>query len=692
MYYSSTNPIAKELEDFWRESQSLVQQWWVEADLDVKMATNQQDYWNSFYGSSNYRNQKILMFNKILRVLNMIDGYQRDNRLATVISASDNDPDSGETADQRSTVLDWVMRGDNTYEKISDCFAGSNMCGLNLLQLYMDFREDPENGCIKSQRLPFSSFVMDPFWTKTDLSDCGRIWTRRYVSQRELLGMVPTLLKDIPALGKGYASKDGKFQYLPQNWLQYQQEMYSYDEYWTKEYKEVDKILDKSTGEVVSWKGNREQFRILRNYNPNVELIKASIPTIKLHVLVNNQLIYEEKSPYGLDRYPFAPSLCYYFPEVQNYAYRYMGITRAIRDAQIYVNRTRNNLFDMMLAQVQSGLMVKEDALVNPEDAFFQGPGKVLYFKQTANLATDVSPIPPPPVAPGWMELIQIIEKEIMDIVGPEELFAQNLGNKEMSGILMKLKMGAGLTGLRNIFDRLNDFQRQVGEIMDDMVINNFSPGKVARILGKNPTELFFDETFTKYNCMVEEAELTSSQRQLKFLQALQLKQISPEIVDDAYLLKISSLQDKKQLIENAQARSEQMQQLQQAQTMQALEHQKVLTRSFEAKTQNDFAAAEERKSRAVSNIGLAKERTSQAVHDRAASALDNAKALKELDTLDDTHLMKLANFVLDLQQKQKELEGGEEEDAVLQAKQVGSEVEQEEMMTKTQNPQPNIV
>jgi len=140
--WPTSNPIAREVDDFWKETQSSWQSWWVEADLDTKMTTGQQDWQNNFYGV-NYRNQKILMFNKILRIINMIGGYQRDSRLATIISAADADPDLGQTADDRTTVLNWNMRQDQTYEKISDCFDGANICGLNLLNLWMDFREDP---------------------------------------------------------------------------------------------------------------------------------------------------------------------------------------------------------------------------------------------------------------------------------------------------------------------------------------------------------------------------------------------------------------------------------------------------------------------------------------------------------------------------------------------------------------------
>lgn len=668
-----TNPISRELDDFWKESQSLWQQYWFQADLDTKMATGQQDYWNSFY-NVNYRNQKILMFNKILRILNMIGGYQRDNRLQTTIQAGDNNPDMGETAEQRSVVLNWSMKQDGTYEKISDCFDGANTCGLNLLNLWMDFREDPESGDIKCDRLPFNSFLMDNYWTKPDLSDCDRIWTRRYITERQLKSLIPGIGKDIPLFGKGYAAKDGKFQFLAQNWYQYQQQMYAYDEYWTRDYKKARKLIDKSTGEVAPWKGTREQFQLLRQYNPNIDLITATVPTIKLHVLVNNHLVYEEQSPYDLDRFPFVPFICYHFPEVQNYAYRYQGVVRNIRDSQIELNRRRNRLLDIMDAQIQSGLMVKEDALVNPEDAFFQGPGKVLYFKQSANLATDVAPIPPPPVAQGWMELIQSIENEIMDIVGPEELFAQNMGAKEMTGVLMKLKMGAGLIGLRNIFDRLNQSQALVGEIMDDMIVNNFTEGKVAKILGKQASQYFFDNQFTKYNCVVEESELTSSQRQLQFMQAMQMKQMGVPI-SNRYLVEKSSLQDQKGIIEEMQQQEQMAQQMQMAQAQAELKQTHMLARSLEAKAQSDFSAAEEKKATAVQKIALAKQETSQAVHQRAAAALDNAKALHEIAQLGENRLINLGNFILDLQLKQKELQGDEEGDSEEKAKEVGSEV-----------------
>lgn len=682
MTWPASNPISREIDDFWKESQALWQLWQAEADIDTKMLTGQQEYFQNS-NNVNFRNQRQLQFNRMLRIQNMIDGYQRDNRMSTIVVPADNDPDMGETADQRTTVLNWAMEQDNTYERISDCFYGSTAVGLNLMKLWMDFRQDPENGTIRTDRIPFNAFIMDNYWTKQDLSDCGRILTRAYVTRKQLTSLFPDIGKELPSLGRGYAAKDGKFQYLAQNWYQYQQDIYAYDEYWVKDYKITRKLLDQSTGEVAPWNGTREQFQLLRQINPNVKLIKAHMPTIKFYVLVNNHLIYEEVSPYGLDRYPFVPFVGYHYPEVQNYAYRYQGILRNIRDSQVELNRRRNRLLDMLDAQIQSGLMVKEDALVNPEDAFFQGPGKVLYFKNNSNIASDSHIIPPPPVANGWMELIQTIEKEIMDIVGPEELFAQNMGAKEMTGVLMKLKMGAGLTGLRNIFDRLNLSQKLIGEVMSDMIVNNFSEGKVRQILGKEPTPHFFEKEFSKFNLVLEEGELTQTQRQLKFLNAIQLKQIIPEAVPDDYLLQNSTLQGKKELVERSQMQQQQAQQMQQMQAQAQMEQQQVLTRSLEAKSQSDFAAAEERKAKAVSDIAMAKERVSQAVHDRASAALENAKALKEIEEMDENRLIKLSNFIIDLQLRQREIAGGEEGDSIEETLALNTPVEQSQMQSK---------
>jgi len=678
MTWPTSNPIAREMDDFWKESQALWQQWWYEADIDTKMMTGQQDLLNAAY-NINYRNQKQLMFNKLLRIINMIGGYQRKNRLASVVYPADNDPDLGVTAEQLTKVTEWVKRQDNTYEKISQCFDGSNTCGLNLMQIWLDHREDPENGQIRTMRIPFNAFLMDNYWTQHDLSDCDRIWTRRYLTDRQLLSIKPDIKKDLSSLGKGYAAKDGKFQFLAQNWYQYSQQMYAYDEYWVRDYKTVRKVLDRVTGELAPWNGTREQFQRFREYNPNIELIKAQVPTVKLHCLVNNNLVYEEKEPYGLSRFPFVPFMCYHFTEVQNYSYRYQGVIRNCRDSQIELNRRRNKLLDILDAQVQSGIMVKEDALVNPEDGFMQGPGKVMFFKNTANLATDVVPFNAPPVAQGWEELIKTLDNEIMSIVGtPEELFGEDMNGKDMSGIMMKLKMGAGLTSLQNIFDRLNESQRNVSDIILEIVQKNFGSGKIKSIIGEEPSPEFNEAWKTKYHCVIEEAAMTDSQKQLQFLQALHLKELGIPL-DNDYLVELSNIQGKKKVMEQLKKAQQQQQAMEQAQQQQMLQQGEILNRSIEAKAQADFSHAKTYQAEAIAKISQAKELSSKAQAERAAATLSQVKTLKELREMDDDRLIKVSQFIIGLEDRERAMAKQDEEDSDVDASRAGSGVSESE-------------
>jgi len=687
MYFTGGNKSIKMyMDEKWKESQPLWQQWQMAADLDVKMATGQQDYWNSFY-NVNYRNQRLLLFNKVLRVLNMVGGHQARNRLATICKAVDNE--GLEFQDEMTKVLFWVMEQDKTYPKISDCFWGSNMCGLNLQCAWMDYREDPENGEICTDRVPYNAVIMDNYWTKSDLSDCGWIWTRKYLTRKQVLSLYPKLKASLPNLNKGYGAKDGRFQFMGPNWYMYQQEIYAYDEFWERDHRRVKKVLDQATGEVVEWKGTEEQFGLLKRFNPNVKLISAMKASIRLHVCVNGEPVYEERQPYGIDRYPFVPYLCYHFPEVQNYEYRYQGIVRNIRDSQIELNRRRNNMLDMFSAQTQSGIIAKEDAFVQPEEAYKQGPGQVLWAKQSANIQADIHMIQPPQIPQSVFELQKLMDDEIMAIAGVnEELFGE-ASKGDPSGFLTKLRMGAGLTSLQGVFDRLNESQILLGDLMMEMAQANFGVGKITKILGRPPSEDFKNGEFRKYRCIVDEGELTSTQQQMQFMQALQLKQMGVNI-PSKYLLEKSSLQGKKELIAAIQEEEKKAQEMQQKAAQIQMHQEAMLARSFEAKAQNDFGRATEAQTRAVANIGLAKERASQAEHDRAKTALDNARAMKELQEVDENRLMKLTNYIVQIAQAQKLLAGGEEEDSTEVAAEVGMDVDQAEQQSRVKE-QPKI-
>jgi hypothetical protein len=168
------------------------------------------------------------------------------------------------------------------------------------------------------------------------------------------------------------------------------------------------------------------------------------------------------------------------------------------------------------------------------------------------------------------------------------------------------------------------------------IVQNMWSPGKVARLLGEEPTENFFDKMFAKYHVTVAEGMNTPVQKQQQFVQALELNQMLGGIIPPKYLLKISTIEGKDEIIaaiEEQQAHAAAMEQ--QKQQLEAAVLDAKLKQSY-ANAASQIANARERHGRAESNIGLFEERLSEIAKNRAMATKEKVEALEKL--LDLTH------------------------------------------------------
>jgi len=100
-------------------------------DLDTRFAENDQTLWNDIYGNLPANRRRQSTFNRIRRVVNMIDGHQRRNRKSTIVVPVENGDQV--TADQFSKILLWVHNQESVLETISDSFHGALVTGMNLL-------------------------------------------------------------------------------------------------------------------------------------------------------------------------------------------------------------------------------------------------------------------------------------------------------------------------------------------------------------------------------------------------------------------------------------------------------------------------------------------------------------------------------------------------------------------------------
>jgi len=647
-YTDNDHNILKLMDYVYAKNITINQSFWSEADVDSRFEAGDQTLWNDIYGNLPAFRRRQFNFNRIKRVVNMVTGYQRQHRKSTIVTAVEGSSD--QTASQLTKILYNLNNNNGILETISEAFHGSLITGMNLLSVSLNYNKDPVNGDIEVSNNAYNSFLIDPYFKKADLSDCNNVWSRKYVSREQAKALIPGREKEIDAM-KGWGNRDGKFQFMPEAYNYGMQDLLIYDEFWYLDTRNQKMIVDTQTGECMEWRGTDKDLKDYLSTFRQVIAVDNLIPTCKLAIVVQGKVMYHGLNPLGIDRYPFVPVFAYYNPHIPYFPWRIQGMVRGLRDSQYLYNRRRIIELDILESQMTSGFIYKEDALVNPKDVFLQGQGRGLAIKSEASI-DDVRRIEPPQVPPSMIQLSQLLAQEVTEISGVnEELLGA--AKDDQSGILSMLRQGAGLTTLQILYDHLDQAQKLLGNICVELVQNNYTPGKVRRIIQEEPTQEFYNRAFMKYDAVVEEGLNTSTQKQMQFAQLIQLRQMGLPIPSDQ-LIEASTLQNKDKLIKTL-AMQEQLQQ-QQAQQQVQLQSQMVQSQiqDASARAMANQGLGMERMSRMEENRALAVERLAEAQKDRDMAIYERIKAAKELTSLDLAQLEKALDLIRALQTQAK--------------------------------------
>lgn len=640
------------MEAFYAQSITINQSFWGEADTDTRFESGDQTLWNDLYGNLPANRKRSFNFNRIRRVINMISGHQRRNRKSIICIGVENADDT--TSDQFTKILMWVNKQEGVLETISEAFHGALVTGMNLLQIWVDYRSDPVSGNIKVDNCSYNSFLIDPYFRKTDLSDCNALWKRSFLTKRECVSLLPDKTEEIIGLiglesGTG---RDGKFQFMPESYNYGMKNLLTYDEFYYRDYRTQKMLVDAETGETMEWKSeDAERLQLFLDTYPSVTMIDQEIPTVRMAIVVQGKVMYDGPNPMGIDSYPFVPVLAYYAPQMPYFPWRIQGVVRGLRDAQYLYNRRRAIELDILESQINSGWIYKENALVNPADVFLSGQGRGLALKTEASMA-DVQQITAPQIPPSMIQLSELLAKEVSEISGVnEELLGSASDDK--AGVLSMLRQGAGLTTLQVLFDQLDRAMQLLGKLEIDIIQANFTPGKIKKILeGEEPTEQFYNKSFGKYHANVEEGLNTSTQKQMQFAQMLQLKEMGVPISPED-LLEAATLQNKQRIIDNLTKAEQAQAQMQQQQSEMAMQLQQAQIELAQARAHADMGLYAERTSRVDENRALAIQKLHEANRDDEVALLNKVKILKELEDMDLGHIERLLSMANSLKQQE---------------------------------------
>lgn len=631
--------IRQEMEEFYMNTSGYNQSFQDQARIDSLFECGDTSICGSLYSSVNRMPNRILSFNRIRRIVNIISGNQRQRRKSIICAPIENSDEL--TSDQFTKIFMWIAKQENTLETISSAFRDAIITGLSMLQIWVDYRQDPISGNIKIDHCPYSTFFLDPFFKKPDLSDCNIVWKRSYLTKEGCISLAPGYKDEIESVYLNNNIRDGKFLFTPEyNYLS-RSNLLTYDEYYYRATRPQKLMVDVKTGESMEWGGNDESLSEFLRLYPQVRVDDHIIPTINVAILVNGRLIYDGRNPLGIDKYPFVPIFGYFSPGVADYSQKIQGVVRSLRDAQYLYNRRKTLELEAAETKINTGWIYKENALVDPKSVFLAGSGRGIALKADAQIA-DIQRIDSTPDPD--TKLSEILARELQDISGtPEELMG--MADDARAGIQEMLRQSAGLVGLQTLFDNLDFSQKLLGNIQLELVQLNFTPGKVQRIIEEQPSPQFYNKVFGKYDISIEDGFNTSTQRQMEFTQLMQLRELNIPIPDDV-MIQAATVQNKKNLIEKINQMQEQ--QAQQAQQAQQIQQQELMARAelSQARAKADIGLRMERESRVYSNMGLMEERKNASEKDNTQATLNVLKSIKELDDIDLNQINKLLSMI----------------------------------------------
>lgn len=599
------------------------------------------------------------VFNLIKRNINLITGYQIKNRLSSVVVPFE-DKDQA-AADQMSRVLLHVMNYGDGYKAISQAFSGAIKTGINLLNLWIDYRDDPVNGDIRFSRDPYSAFIPDPYFTQLDFSDCSFVIKRKYLSVEQAKSLLPKQEKDIEELASLRSSRDNKFEWLP-----YQRQpdgvpLLAYDEYYRQGWDSVPMLIDENTGEMAEWDGKRDYLKSILAKFPSLKIVSKPKKYVDRHILINNTFMRTERNPFGLNEYPFVPITGVFESESDDWGLKIQSIIRCQIDPQRESNRRRSQIIDILDSNINSGWIAKKTSVINPRSLFQTSQGRVIWKDDSAQPG-DIERIQPAQIQQGLFETQRLFDNDIMTIAGISDANFGMTENAQESGLMMMLRQGASIINMQELFDGLRNAQKYISR-KAAKIIQTWTPEKIQRIIGEQPNESLYNPEFTKYDIEVQESVLTDTQRQIYFKQLVDLYTITggvqSSVVTPDMLAKAAPLQGKTEFIKQIEENVKSQQQAAQ----QAAQKQQMLLQSElefnKASSIEKIAGAKERFTRAVANMGLEDNRASEAVNARSDATLNKIKALKELQAMDDDSILKYMSIIASLEEmnKQKEQE-----------------------------------
>jgi hypothetical protein len=625
----SQGSVRQWLDNLYSKFQPIEQSRWNQSNIDTLFYAGSQTFVNRYFNFSPNTSNQQYYFNICQQPINMITGLQRQHRKAiTYIPIDGADP---QTTDQYTRLISHSMNTGAIHEQFSKACELAAISGMVLLQPYLDYTgDDAAQGSLKLKIWEYNAFLVDPYFRNPDMSDAQFVWCQEYISKQEAESRFPDKVDAIKPMA-GTPQRYGSFYFLPENYNMARNDLMVLSYVWYKWKVKKKRLYSRKRNQFFDFAGGQENLEELLYNIPDMQEVTVEVPTWKLAVILNDQLMFQGDNPLGFHDCPFIPVFWNYEPHINYYDLRVRSLIRTMRDSQFLFNYKVIQNNDIAAATINAGWKRKIGAVANEDNLKKSGQGYDIIINEGYELA-DCDKIIPSAVPESDLALAQQMSDLIFQTSGinMENWSAQE--DKQASSLTVLMKQAANLMVFQKYFDQWDYSLKLLGERLLQIALNNWNAEKVELMIGEEPTAHFYSRVFAKFQTIVEEGLLTPTQKNLQAQQMLDINQVfGREVLPPSMIIKDMNIQGKAEIIQFLQQQEQQASQLQQEQT--AVQHafEDAKLKEMYARATSQLATARERHGRAESNIGLFEERLSEITRNRALATKDKMEALEKL-------------------------------------------------------------
>lgn len=602
---------------------------WSQANIDTLFYSGSQTFVNRYFNYTPSQSHQNFYFNLLQQPVNMVTGYQRQHRKSMIYVPTEGaDPN---TTDQYTKLITHVANKEGINEQFSRACEQAAITGMVLLQPYLDFSgDDPAQGQMKVKLWEYNSFLVDPYFRNYDMSDAQFVWCQEYISKKEAEDRFPDKIQNIAPMA-GTPQRYGSFYFLPENYNMARNDLMVLSYVWYKWKTKKKRLYSRTRNQFFDFAGGDGNLEMILYSIPDMEVVEVEVPTWKLAVVLNDQLMYQGDNPLGFNDCPFIPVFWNYEPHNNYYDLRCRGLVRTMRDSNYLLNRRIIINHDISEATINAGWKRKVGAVANEDNLKKSGQGWDIIINDGYELQ-DCEKIIPTEVPQSDMLLADQLRSLIFGTSGVdlENWSAQN--DKQSSSLTTMLKQAANLMVLQKYFDQWDYSLKLLGERLLQIGLNNWNAEKVGLLIGEEPTPHFYSKIFAKFQVLAEEGILTSTQQNM---QAQQLMDINAafgrEVFPPSMVIKNMNIQGKADAMQFLQSQEQQAAAVQAEATNIQHAFEEAKLKELMSKAAANLATARERHGRSQADIGLYEERLSEITRNRALATKDKMEALEKM-------------------------------------------------------------